>query len=257
MAASPRVGCSATCWMAARAGMGSAPSIWYLAEARDKALAGRKMLLEGIDPIEAKRAERMQAKLASASAMTFKECAERYIAAHRTGWRNGKHAGQWEATLATYAYPIFGQLPVAAVDTALVMKALEPIWTEKPETASRTPRPDRGGPRLGQRRGNSATGDNPARWRGHLDKLLPARAKIRAVEHHAALPYADLPGFMAELRDAGTAPPRAASNSSILTAARTGEAIGAQWSEFDLAGEDVDRAGQPHEGRQGARRAAQ
>ena len=206
-----------------------------LAEAHDKVLACRKMLLDGIDPIEAKRAERMQAKLASASAMTFKECAERYIAAHRTGWRNGKHAGQWEATLATYAYPTFGQLPVAAIDTALVMKALESIWTEKPETASRT-------------RGRIEavldwatarqfrTGDNPARWRGHLDKLLPARAKVRAaVEHHAALPYADLPGFMADLpAQAGTA--ARCLEFVILTGARTGEAIGAQWSEFDLAG---------------------
>ena len=145
--------------------------------------------------------------------MTFKECAERYIAAHRAGWRNDKHAGQWEATLATYAYPIFGELPVAAIDTALVMKVLEPIWTDEARDREPAARPDRGGTRLGHGAAVTGRGDNPARWRGHLDKLLPARAKVRAVEHHAALPYADLPGFMADLRDAGTAPLRAASSS--------------------------------------------
>ena len=212
-----------------------------LAEARDEALACRKMLREGVDPIEAKRAKEMEAKLERASAMTFKECAERYIAAHRPGWRNDKHAGQWESTLATYAFPIFGQLPVAAVDTALVMKALEPIWTDKPETASRTRGRIEAVLDWATARQFRA-GDNPARWRGHLDKLLPARAKVRAVEHHAALPYADLPGFMAELRDQ-PAPPRAASSSSILSGARTGEAIGAQWSGVRFRGEDVDRAG--------------
>jgi integrase len=204
-----------------------------LAEAREAALACRKMLRDGVDPIDAKRAERMQARIASASAMTFKDCAERYISAHRAGWRNDKHAGQWEATLQTYAYPVFGALPVAAIDTALVMKALEPIWTDKPETASRV-------------RGRIESvldwatvrqfraGDNPGRWRGHLQKILPARAKVRAVNHHAALPYADVPGFMAELRDQhGTA--ARCLEFVILTAARTGEAIGAKWSEIDFA----------------------
>jgi integrase len=213
-------------------GLGSVELV-SLAEAREAALACRKMLREGLDPIEAKQAERLQAKIASASAMTFKACAERYIASHRAGWRNGKHAGQWEATLATYAYPTFGGLPVAAVDTALVMKTLEPIWIVKPETASRV-------------RGRIEavldwatvrqfrTGPNPARWRSHLDKLLPARAKVRAVEHHAALSYADLPGFMAELRDQhGTA--ARCLEFVILTLARTGEAIGSKWSEFDFA----------------------
>jgi integrase len=213
-------------------GLGSVELV-TLAEARDAALACRKTLRDGIDPIDAKQAERMQEKLASASAMTFKQCAERYIASHRTGWRNSKHAGQWEATLATYTYPTFGQLPVASVDTTLVMKALEPIWTEIPETASRV-------------RGrieavlNWATvrqfrvGDNPARWRGHLQKLLPARSKVRAVEHHAALPYAELPGFMAELREQVGSAARCL-EFVILTVARTGEAIGAKWPEFDFA----------------------
>jgi integrase len=213
-------------------GLGSVELV-SLAEARDAALACRKMLREGIDPIEAKRAREMAAKLERASIMTFADCAERYIATHRAGWRNDKHAGQWEATLATYAYPIFGQLPVAAVDTALVMKALEPIWTEVPETASRL----RG--RIEAVLGWATVrqyraGDNPARWRGHLDKLLPARAKVRAVNHHTALPYADLPGFMAELRDQHGVAARCL-EFVILTAARTGEAIGAKWPEIDSA----------------------
>jgi integrase len=230
-------------------GLGSVELV-SLADARDQALACRKMLHAGIDPIEAKQAERMQERLALASAMTFKDCAKRYIAAHRAGWRNSKHAGQWESTLDTYAYPIFGPLPVAAVDTAMVMKALEPIWTEKPETASRVRGRIEAVLDWATARQFRA-GDNPARWRGHLDKLLPARAKFRAVQHHAALPYADLPGFMADLRDQqGTA--ARCLEFVILTGARTGEAIGAQWSEFDVAGKTWTvpatrmKAGKPH-----------
>ena len=127
--------------------------------------------------------------------MTFEHCAETYIAAHRAGWRNAKHAAQWESTLTTYAWPVIGELPVQAVDTGLVMKVLEPIWTTKPETAGRVR--GRIEPVLdwatvtGHRKG-----ENPARWRGHLDKLLPARSKVRKVEHHPALPYDQLPGFL-------------------------------------------------------------
>ena len=132
-------------------------------------------------------------------AITFKQCAESYVASHRAGWRNAKHKYQWNATLETYAAPVIGKLPVQAIDTALILKVLEPVWTAKPETASR----------LRQRIENILDwakvrgyrdGENPARWRGHLDKLLPARAKVRQVEHHAALPYAELPAFLIELR---------------------------------------------------------
>jgi integrase len=117
-------------------GLGSAAD-FSLAEARDRALAARKLVADGQDPIEAKSERRRAAAVAGATAMTFQACAEAYIAAHRAGWRNPKHAAQWPSTLATYAYPIFGALPVAAIDTGLVMKALEPIWQVKPETASR------------------------------------------------------------------------------------------------------------------------
>ncbi|MFN3536954.1 MAG: tyrosine-type recombinase/integrase, partial [Brevundimonas sp.] len=147
--------------------------------------------------------------------------------------KNAKHAAQWEATLAAYAEPVFGDFAVAAVDTALVLKAIEPIWTTKPETASRL-------------RGRIETildwatvrgfreGQNPARWRGHLDKLLPSKAKVRAVTHHAALPYSELPSFMKALAEQSGVGARAL-EFAILTAGRTGEVIGARWDELDLA----------------------
>jgi integrase len=213
--------------------MGLGPlALFGLSEARAKALDARRLRHEGIDPIEARRAIRAQARLDAAKAITFKQCAEGYIAAHRAGWRNGKHAAQWEATLATYAGPVIGPLPVQAIDTALVLKVLEPIWATKPETAGRV-------------RGRIESildwakvreyrqGENPARWRGHLDKLLPASGKVRKIVHHAALPYAELPGFLVELREEEGIAARAL-EFAILTAARTGEVIGARWSEMDL-----------------------
>jgi hypothetical protein len=127
-----------------------------LAEAREKAQECRKLRLDEIDPIEARRAGRTQAKLAVAATVTFRECADRYIAAHRAGWKSAKHPKAWTGSLTAYAHPVLGDLPIQAIDTGLVMKAIEPIWTEKPETASR---------------------ENPARWRGHLEKLLPSRGK--------------------------------------------------------------------------------
>jgi integrase len=213
--------------------MGLGPLALYgLQEARAKALDARRKRHEGIDPIEARRAERARQRLDAAKAVTFKQCAETYIASHRAAWRNGKHAGQWSATLSTYAYPIIGALPVQAVDTGLVLKVLEPIWTAKPETAGRL----RG--RLESILDSAKVrgyrdGENPARWRGHLDKLLPARAKVRQVEHHAALPYAELPAFLASLREQEGIAARAL-EFAILTAGRTGEVIGARWSEIDL-----------------------
>lgn len=214
-------------WM----GMGPLHTIG-LAEARNRAAACRMQRHDGIDPIEARRTGRQQARLEAAKAITFKECASKYIAAHRPGWRNAKHAAQWEATLATYAEPIIGALPVQAIDMTLVLKVIEPMWTTKPETASRL----RG--RLESildwaRVRGYCQGENPARWRGHLDKVLPARSKVRKVEHHAALPYAALPGFLVDLREQeGIA--ASALEFTILTAARTGETLGARWSEIDL-----------------------
>jgi integrase len=203
-----------------------------LAEARNRAAAFRLQRHDGVDPIEKRRAERLEARLDAAKAVTFKECAARYIASHRAGWRNPKHAAQWQATLATYAEPVMGGLSVQAIDTALVLKVLEPIWTAKPETAGRVRGRMESILDWAKVRGYRA-GENPARWRGHLDKQLPARSKVRRVEHHAALPYAELPGFLVSLREHEGIAARAL-ELAILTAARTGEVIGARWSEMDL-----------------------
>ena len=203
-----------------------------LAEARNRAAGFRLQRHDGVDPIEKRRAERLQGRLDAAKAVSFKECAARYIASHRAGWRNPKHAAQWEATLATYAEPVIGVLSVQGIDTALVIKVLEAIWTTKPETAGRVRGRIESILDWAKVRGYRA-GENPARWRGHLDKLLPARSKVQRVEHHAALPYTELPGFLASLREQEGIAARAL-EFAILTAARTGEVIGARWSEMDL-----------------------
>jgi integrase len=214
--------------------MGLGPLALYgLQEARQKAVDARRLRHEGIDPIETRRAVRARERLDAAKAMTFSQCAEAYLTAHRAGWRNAKHAGQWEATLATYAEPIMGALPVQAIDTALVMKALEPVWREKPETASRLRGRIEAILNWARVRGYR-DGENPARWRGHLDHLLPARSKVRKVEHHAALPYAALPGFLVSLREQEGIAARAL-EFAILTAARTGEVLGARLDEIDTA----------------------
>jgi len=203
-----------------------------LAEARNRAAGFRLQRHDGVDPIEKRRAERLEARLDAAKAVTFKECAATYIAGHRAGWRNPKHAAQWQATLATYAEPVTGRLSVQDIDTALVLKVLEPIWTVKPETAGRVRGRMESILDWAKVRGYR-TGENPARWRGHLDKLLPARSKVRRVEHHAALPYAELPGLLVSLREQEGIAARAL-EFALLTAARTGEVIGARWSEMDL-----------------------
>jgi integrase len=213
-------------------GLGSLDT-YGLAEARERARECRKLRDEGKDPIEERRTARDRAKLGAARTMTFRECADRYITAHEASWKNPKHAAQWPATLAEYVYPSFGSLPVQAIDTALVMKAIEPIWNEKPETASRVRGRTEAILDYATARG-FRTGENPARWRGHLDKLLPKKTKVRRVEHHAALPFAEMGGFLAELRQQRGIGAKAL-EFAILTAVRTGEAIGAPWDEFDLA----------------------
>jgi len=179
-------------------GLGSLDT-FSLAEARERAREQRKLLADGKDPIMERNVVRMQKRLDEAKAITFADFAKSYIATHQSGWRNSKHAAQWPSTLKTYVYPIFGALPVQAIDTGLVIKALEPIWQTKPETAGRV----RG--RIESILDGAAArgyrqGENPARWKGHLENLLPKKSKVRRVEHHAALPYVELPAFMAELR---------------------------------------------------------
>jgi integrase len=214
-------------------GLGSVADV-SLAEARERAAECRQLRKQGIDPIESRRAAKAERLVAAAKAMTFEQAAAAYIASHRAGWRNPKHAAQWKATLATYASPVFGKLPVSSIDTGLVLKALEPIWATKPETAGRVRGRIEAVLDWTTARGYR-TGENPARWRGHLDKLLPARSKVRRVKHHAALPYVELPAFLGSLREQDGASARAL-EFTILTGARTNESIGAQWSEFDLSG---------------------
>ncbi|MDP3603828.1 MAG: integrase arm-type DNA-binding domain-containing protein [Bosea sp. (in: a-proteobacteria)] len=201
-----------------------------LAEARQAALECRKALLEGKDPIE-ERKSRIEASVPDAQP-TFEWCATAYIKAHAPGWRNKKHAEQWQATLKTYAQPVFGERPVDQVDLGAVMRVLEPIWSTKTETASRVRGRVEAILDWAAVRG-FRSGDNPARWRGHLDALLPARTRVRKVEHHAALPYAELSDFVSALRDRPAVSAKAL-EFLILTAARTGEVIRADWSEIDL-----------------------
>lgn len=212
-------------------GLGALHTI-TLAEARDKAKKCRSMLLDGIDPLEARNAAKIGDALDRAKAMTFDECATAYIAAHRGGWKNAKHAAQWTSTLATYASPVIGALPVASVSTAMVVKLLQPIWQEKTETATRV-----------RARVESVldwatvshfrVGENPARWRGHLDNLLADPGKMSKVVHHAALSWKEITAFMGELKGREGIAARAV-ELAILTATRSGEVRGAVWGEFDL-----------------------
>jgi integrase len=206
--------------------------LYSLAEARHRAFEARKLVAEGIDPIEARRATRSKAATDAAKSMTFRQCAEAYIVAHQAGWRNAKHTAQWTATLARFLYPHFGDLPVQGIDVGLVMMAIEPIWTQKPETASRVRGRIENVLDWATARGHRQ-GENPARWRGHLDNLLPRKTKVRAVEHHAALPYVEVAAFLAELRQHDSIGARAL-EFTILTAARTGEVIGARWEEIEI-----------------------
>jgi integrase len=208
-----------------------------LAEARAKAADLIKLVKSGVDPIEQRETDAAhkaaEAQLAAVRAITFKMVANHYLEAHEKSWRNPKHRMQWRNTLDTYTHPHFGDLPVEQVGTEHVLAALEPIWRTKPETAVRV-------------RGRVESildyasarewrnGENPARWRGHLANLLPARGKIAPVEHHAALPWNEIGAFLPLLRaQAGVA--AKALEFAVLTAARSGEVLGARWDEFDLA----------------------
>jgi integrase len=224
-------------------GLGSA-FVFSLAEAREKRDALRKLIKQGIDPIEERRANEAARARDAAKAISFREACARYITANRSGWKNIKHAGQWEATLKTYAYPLIGALPVQSIDTALVMKVLDPIWSIKSETASRVRGRIEAVIDTAKARGEYV-GENPARWKGHLETLLPKRSKVRKVRNHPALPYSELPAFMQDLqaRDGIAA---AALKFQILTVSRPGNALGARWSEIDrkaavwtIAGENM------------------
>jgi integrase len=211
-------------------GLGRFPTI-SLDRARDLAERYRRLVAEGRDPIKVRADERKAAEAARAKGRTFEQCATAYIEAHEPSWVNPKHRQQWTNTLKSYVYPVFGKLSVAAVDTNLVMQVLQPLWSKKPETASRL----RG--RIENildwaKVSGFREGENPARWRGHIDHLLPSKRKVRAVKHHPALPYKDIPQFIAQLRCRDGVPERAL-EFGVLTALRSQEFRRARWTEID------------------------
>ncbi|MFT6465928.1 tyrosine-type recombinase/integrase [Halopseudomonas sp.] len=211
-----------------KVGLGSTDTV-PLAQAGLLAAELRALIAQGINPKAHREAMEKQAE---AERVTFAVAAADYIAAHRAGWKNAKHAMQWENTIQTYALPHIGKMPPSDIATAHVLKVLKPIWLEKPETASRV----RNRIELildAAKAQGLRDGENPARWRGHLDKLLPKREKVQAVKHHPALPWPELPAFMATLkRQQGTS--YRAMEMTILTACRTSEVLNARWDEVDL-----------------------
>jgi integrase len=230
-------------------GLGSL-SIVGLGEAREALIEARKLILAGKDPIEVRNAERLTQQAPTSKSRTFESCAVAYVAAHEASWRCAKHRRQWLASLRDFAFPVFGALPVDQVDTALVMQALTPLWAGKIDTGTRVRSRIEGVLDWARVQGYR-NGENPARWRGHLDHLLANPGKAKRVTHHAAMPYADLPSFLERLREQGTTA-TGALEFLILTAARTAEALGTRWAEVDTVAKvwtipgDRMKAGKEH-----------
>jgi integrase len=185
------------------------------------------MLLDGRDPI----AERQGRKAATAKVVTFAEAADRFVTSNRAAW-GAEHAKDWNGSVATYVLPVLGAIPVSAIDTGFVLKVLEPIWTKRTVTAGRVRGRIESVLDWAKARGYCA-GENPARWKGHLDQILPAPTRVASVRHHTALPYVELGAFMAKLRARAGVAARAL-EFLVLTAARAGETLGAKWDEIDL-----------------------
>jgi integrase len=212
-------------------GLGSYPT-FTLAEARKRATEQRKLLTDGINPLEVRRSDILARRMADANIITFDKAASDFIAANSPAWRNAKHGDQWRNTLATYASPVIGKLPVSKIETSHIMRILSPIWTTKTETATRV----RG--RIEKvldwaKVQGFRTGDNPAAWRGHLSEALPKPSKVAIEDHHAALPWSEIGAFMVSLRAMQGAGARAM-EIIILTATRTSEVLNAKWTEVDL-----------------------
>jgi integrase len=200
-----------------------------LAEAREMARDARLLVLQGKDPLEEKDASRAAVREAEAKRLTFGDAAEAYLQKFEDTWKSARHRLQWRTSLDTHILPVLGKVDVEAINTELVLKVLDPIWSTLPETASRV-------------RGRIETvldfagisGPNPARWKGHLEHKLAKRNKARTVRHLAALPYSGMGAFMAELRVASSIPARAL-EFTILCATRTNETVGALWTEIEIA----------------------
>lgn len=212
-------------------GLGAQSGI-KLATARTLAEEARALIKRGVDPIADREARKEAARIEAAKVVTFKQASERLIKSKAAGWKNKKHAAQWTATLETYAYPVFGSLPVQEVDTGLVMKALEPIWQSKTETATRVRQRIESVLDWAKAHGYRS-GENAARWKGHLDKLLAQPSKVRKVKHHKAMPYEDVPAFFDQLKTKTTMSAKAL-HWTILGAARTSETLFADYSEIDF-----------------------
>jgi len=210
-------------------GLGSFPEV-SLAEAREKAATARKLIRAGGDPLDARQS--VEAARTAAVAHTFRAAAEELMADKGKGWRNPKHRAQWASTLQSYAFPVFGDWPVQQVDSEAVMRVLRPLWDRAPETGSRLRGRIEAVLDAAAARGWRA-GENPARWKGHLASRLPSPRKVKATEHHPALPWGDVAGFVAELRQREGVAARAV-EMAILTACRSGEVRGMRWSEVDL-----------------------
>lgn len=212
-------------------GLGSYPSV-TLAMAREKAREARELMRQGVNPIERQRAAQSALIASAVAALTFEQCADSYIKAHEDGWRNLKHQAQWRNTLKQHAYPVMGALLVKDVGLPHVLAVLEPLWKTTNETAVRLRGRIEAILDWATVRGYRE-GLNPARWRGHLDKLLPKPSKVNGKQHHAALPVSEVGAFMVCLRAAEGMGARAL-EFAILTAARSGEVRGATWAEIDL-----------------------
>ena len=206
-------------------GLGSIAT-FTLAEARERARKMRQLVADGIDPIDQRKAKRG----AATRPLTFRECAERYIAGHEAAWRNGSR--EWLASLAKHVFPVFGDIGVAAVDLPLVLQAIEPLWTKQPVRMNIVRNRVEMVLDWAKVRGLRQD-DNPARWKGHLETLLPSRKRVAPVKHRATLPYREIGAFMVELRKLTDTSARVL-EFQILTAARSGEVVAARWDEIDM-----------------------
>jgi integrase len=211
-----------------RMGLGPTRLVTY-SSAQKKAIAAQTLLLDGVDPMASRDAARQP------SGMTFDQCASGYIAAHKSGWTNDKHAYQWSQSLNTYASPVIGKLSVAQVDANHIVKILQPIWSTKSETA------DKLRSRLERvldwaRASGYRSGENPAKWKGELQHRLPPLSRVQVIKSHVAVPYADVPALYAKLSGGKTVSAKALMM-VMLTASRVGEVLGATWQEFELDAE--------------------
>jgi integrase len=213
-----------------------------LARARDLAAEARRQRLEGRDPMAVRTAAQASERFAAAQGTTFKTCAEQFLASHEPGWRSAKHREQWHSTLKNYIFPLIGEEPISAIDTERVLRVLQQpiehagkkneLWNAMPETGSRIRGRIEAVLSYAKAKGMRA-GENPAQWRGHMDQLLPARKKVRRIEHYPALPYAEVPTFMGKLREVESIAARAL-EFLVLTVARLDEAREAPFEEFNL-----------------------